>query len=204
MMSEKMPEEIWADGHCMDGTDGYTRGGWICPARREAILEAYAEVPENIKYLRSTPVLERAVIGPHFEAWALIHDRKITEYEEECGIGDVYGVEYELCREILERELSPYLQEAFINPPKEAHTAIFRFSKFSHQEGQMSFPETGQWDFPPHWEMEVEVIGYMVEDKLILATIENEEKKVVILEEMEGVTDEIIETCIEEEEEVGK
>lgn len=35
----------------------------------------------------------------------------------------------------------------------------FLATNISRNEGQMSFPETGQWDFPPHIEMDIEVIN---------------------------------------------
>jgi len=32
-----------------------------------------------------------------------------------------------------------------------------KISSLSKQEGQMSHPETGQWDFPPYWECDIEL-----------------------------------------------
>jgi hypothetical protein len=37
-------------------------------------------------------------------------------------------------------------------------TVNFLVTNMSRNEGQMSFPETGQWDFPPYIEMDIEVI----------------------------------------------
>lgn len=32
-------------------------------------------------------------------------------------------------------------------------------SNVSHEPGQMSFPETGQWDFPPHFEFDIKQVS---------------------------------------------
>lgn len=34
----------------------------------------------------------------------------------------------------------------------------YLISNMVHQDGQMSFPETGQWDFPPYWEFDFKIL----------------------------------------------
>ena len=95
-----------------------------------------------------------------FEAWAILENGELSD-KDETGIGTIHGVEFEWIREIYDNgELWCYMEQVEIDPPANAIVVNFRVSNLSAQEGQQSFPETGQWDFPPHTEMDVEVIGY--------------------------------------------
>ncbi len=57
-------------------------------------------------------------------------------------------------------DIEGYAEEAEINIPAETFGVKFKATKFSHHQGQMSFPETCQWDFPPHWEMDFNLIEF--------------------------------------------
>jgi len=99
-----------------------------------------------------------------FDAWAILDNGELNgelSGREETGIGSIHGVEFEWVREIYDNgELWCYMEQVEIDPPANAIVVNFKVSNLSAQEGQMSFPETGQWDFPPHTEMDIEVIGY--------------------------------------------
>ena len=43
------------------------------------------------------------------------------------------------------------------NSPDEYGILLIKISNISYDSGQISFPETGQWDFPPHYTYDIEL-----------------------------------------------
>jgi hypothetical protein len=78
--------------------------------------------------------------------------------DKECsGMMDIYGLHCGSLDEILEAAIS-YFEGGDIDiEPIMGGYLTFTAQKVTHQDGQMTFPETGQWDFPPHWEMDISV-----------------------------------------------
>ena len=103
-----------------------------------------------------------------FKAWAIIGDDGELLSREERGIGVIYGMDQAEIDDLI-GDLWGGIEEMDLDVPCGAHCAEFIVKNPVHQEGQMSFPETGQWDFPPHWEMDIKVISYEVEDATILS-----------------------------------
>jgi len=92
-----------------------------------------------------------------------------ADSEDEYGIGVVNGLSYDMItdakKDIFE-SMQCELNE--ISIPSGAFSAEFTATEFSHEEGQMTFPETGQWDFAPHWEMKLKLNGFScMPDELI-------------------------------------
>lgn len=108
---------------------------------------------------------------PYFEAWAILVDGKINPDfdDDEFGIGLVHDLNFGDLQYAM-RDLFDYMLDMDITPPDGAYCVNFRVTNLSHESGQMSFPETGQWDFPPHWEMDVEIIGYDIDATTTKAT----------------------------------
>ncbi len=126
-----------------------------------------------------TKEVEERDRAEYIEAWAVLDCSGKFSHRDEAGIGIVHGVDYGQVEYMLDEVIS-YMEDADFDAPKGADIVSFRLENFSHQEGQMTFPETGQWDFPPHWEMDIEVIGYRVEGKDIdvsLRPAPNDEKE---------------------------
>lgn len=77
------------------------------------------------------------------------------------GIGMINGLDYraieDMRRDLLE-SMEAYVVDAEV--PEGAVMANFEASNFSYEEGQQTFPETCQWDFPPHWEMDLKFEGF--------------------------------------------
>jgi len=98
-----------------------------------------------------------------FEVHAIIEDGKISPHEDELCVGLIHNVEWLVVTKILEdlENLHESISEIKLPPVKKPDTRIsatFKVFNIQHVEGQMSFPETGQWDFLPHWEYDVELI----------------------------------------------
>ena len=95
---------------------------------------------------------------PSLNSWIIINKDGSTETG---GTGMINGVDFnQVCQmegNIYE-EMENILED--IKIPKDAIGASFLMSDFVHEEGQMTFPETGQWDFPPHWTMEGILLGW--------------------------------------------
>lgn len=74
------------------------------------------------------------------------------------GIGYIYGLHYNSVEDIFKNTLA-YFEEGILEgfTPKKNSIVEFNAINILYQEGQMSFPETCQWDFPPHWEMDIEI-----------------------------------------------
>ena len=73
------------------------------------------------------------------------------------GMGYVYGLHCGELDDIFKAALSYFEDGDFEFEEIEFGMVDFTATKVVHQDGQMSFPETGQWDFPPHWEMNITV-----------------------------------------------
>lgn len=101
----------------------------------------------------------------YIETWALLENGKLS-HPDEMGISMIYGFGLDEI-ESMKSNIFEEMECAEFVAPDDATSIRFRIGNFAHQAGQMSFPETGQWDFPPHWEMECVVIGidYPPEDK---------------------------------------
>lgn len=94
---------------------------------------------------------------PYFEAWALLDaNGKVSDCEEERGIGVIYGVDLETVLEI-SKTLWINLE---IEEKPEATLVNFKVTNITHEEGQQTFPETCQWDFLPYFEYHVEDIKF--------------------------------------------
>jgi len=101
--------------------------------------------------------------GPHLEYWAPIHDGKLTAHREECSVGMINGIEQGVifgAEDDLFESLEALLEGKEI--PEKAFGVSVIVSNFCHEDGQMTFPETGQWDFPPYWEMDMKIKGFDV------------------------------------------
>ena len=69
-----------------------------------------------------------------------------------CDIGMINGVKFCVAwaiHEQLQNDISDFICDEDMQG---ARLIEFTLSNISFNEGQMSFPETGQWDFPPHFE----------------------------------------------------
>ena len=82
---------------------------------------------------------------------------------EDAMIGMVNNIDFQILCEIQSTLTDTLMDCGFAEPlPGNAICAHFVLTNFKYQEGQQTFPETGQWDFPPHWEMDIELTGYDV------------------------------------------
>lgn len=74
-------------------------------------------------------------------------------------IGEVHGLDFHLVEQFYKNDdLIHSLQELEIEWEDENQPVEIKVHSLSWFEGQMSFPETNQWDFPPSWEFELEII----------------------------------------------
>jgi len=99
----------------------------------------------------------KRIVMPCFEFWAILEDHELKE--DMWGIGIINGLHYSELDEIHD-ELKDYIIDQFdVKNEFPPNCSIdFLAENVTHEEGQMSFPETGQWDFPPHYEMDISVI----------------------------------------------
>jgi hypothetical protein len=89
-----------------------------------------------------------------FEFWAIIEDSKLDD--DMYGIGIINGIHAATLDQIHE-ELKHYILDLIDRFP--SHSVVdFIAENVCHEGGQMSFPETGQWDFPPHYSMDIKVV----------------------------------------------
>ena len=101
-------------------------------------------------------------IMPSFEGWAMLIDGKLED--EMYGIGLINGVHYGYLDEILnslKESIEVYLADIIDDLPFNC-SVDFCATNISRNNGQMSFPETGQWDFKPYMEMDIEVINISI------------------------------------------
>ncbi|MBT9173885.1 MAG: hypothetical protein DDT21_02291 [Syntrophomonadaceae bacterium] len=96
----------------------------------------------------------------YFNAWAIVHDGEIAT-KDEIGIGVIYGYDFAAMNDLL---TSGELYEAMcldkIEIPNGAIAINFRGTNLYRESGQQTFPETGQWDFPPCWMFDLEITGF--------------------------------------------
>jgi len=95
-----------------------------------------------------------AVVMRSFEFWATLVDHELRD--EMYGIGIIYGIHSSEFDQIHE-ELKDYIREIIEDFPPNC-TINGMAKNVTYEEGQMSFPETGQWDFPPHYDMDISVV----------------------------------------------
>lgn len=97
-------------------------------------------------------------IKPNLTCWAMLINGKLEE--DMYGIGLINGVYYNDLDEIhnsLKESIECYLVDIIDDLPLNC-SVDFLVTNMRHNEGQMSFPETGQWDFCPYIEMDLEII----------------------------------------------
>lgn len=95
-----------------------------------------------------------SLVRPSIEGWGLFNSEGIF-HKDEIGLGLINGVNFESCCQLLE-ELKDGLED-FFTPEKKVEGLIeFKITNLSWDDGQMTFPETGQWDYPPHWEYDID------------------------------------------------
>jgi len=73
-------------------------------------------------------------------------------YTDLCDIGMINGVKF--CDAwAIHEQLQNDIYDFICDEDMQGDRLIeFTLSNISFNDGQMSFPETGQWDFPPHFE----------------------------------------------------
>ena len=78
--------------------------------------------------------------------------------DEECsGIFMIYGLNYN-CLDDIFKEAMVYIGEILNDLDHEnIHLLEFKATNVNYDDGQISFPESGAYDYPPHWEMEIEI-----------------------------------------------
>jgi hypothetical protein len=90
-----------------------------------------------------------------FTGWLVYDDGVI---DKSCsGIGYIYGLHCSDLDGVFDAVVRYFEDGDFEFEAIEHGSVDFIATNVIHQDGQMSFPETGQWDFPPHWEMDIEV-----------------------------------------------
>lgn len=77
-------------------------------------------------------------------------------HKDEIGLGMINGVEFQTCCEILEGLKDGLEDIGGIELGKEG-IIHFLVKDIHWDDGQMTFPETGQWDFPPSWWYDIEI-----------------------------------------------
>ena len=82
----------------------------------------------------------------------------MTSEKEECAVGMINGIEQSVifgADEDTFETLEALLTDREI--PSGVTGVVVTVSKFHFEEGQMTFPETGQWDIAPYWEMDMAI-----------------------------------------------
>ena len=71
----------------------------------------------------------------------------------------VNGLQYLQLEDMFKGALSYFTDDGLLDlePPKSGYVT-FKATNISYDKGQMTFPETGQWDFCPYWEMDIQVL----------------------------------------------
>ena len=91
------------------------------------------------------------------EGWILIYEGEL-QYDETMGLGKINGVQFQTCCDLLENDLiKDAIEDTDFKAEKRDGVVEFVITNLKWDKGQMSFPETGQWDFPPHWEFDIEI-----------------------------------------------
>lgn len=97
------------------------------------------------------------------EGWLWFENGKL---DKECsGVGMIYKAYYGTIESILKDlyyAYSDYIDdEETLDKILEYKGGVivdYLISNMVHQDGQMTFPETGQWDFPPYWELDFKIL----------------------------------------------
>lgn len=82
-------------------------------------------------------------------------------------ISTIYGLDYNQCTQCIDALLE--MAQDVINDndiPSDTLSVEFKVTNFEWFEGQMTFPETGQWDFAPGWEFDMEITGCFSSDQI--------------------------------------
>lgn len=94
--------------------------------------------------------------------WVILHDGTV----DVGSISTIHGLDYNQCcqcEDSLLEQAGEIIEDSDI--PTDAEIVNFRVNDFCWFEGQMSFPETGQWDFPPEWHFDMKITGYELQNK---------------------------------------
>jgi len=100
---------------------------------------------------------ERVVMceKPSCTGFIYIQDGKICK--DTSGIGYIFGLHSSEIESVC-KEAIFYFEDELVEFEKSDNCCVdFIAKNITHQEGQMTFPETGQWDFPPHYEMDITI-----------------------------------------------
>lgn len=93
--------------------------------------------------------------------WAFFQDGVI---ENEDGVADIGMVHGSMHYHDIGRIFDEVLEDDRFFDALEGHDLMgegivgFEITNISWDDGQMTFPETGQWDYPPHWEYGVTIV----------------------------------------------
>lgn len=115
---------------------------------------------ETISNLEREGVKQTAALPAMIEGWLMYSDGVIER--DSTSVGMIYGVHYGSIDQIL-NELVRDFNAFFDGQLPEDYDfdgngcIEFEITNISYNEGQMSFPETGQWDFAPHYEFDAKI-----------------------------------------------
>ena len=99
------------------------------------------------------------------DGWAVVSGGMIDAF----GLGTVRGLNFNaLTDPAFMPNLREYIEELMEMKDTPADCIIdFIISNVVRFPGQMTFPETGQWDMPPGWEMDIAVTNVMAMDAIM-------------------------------------
>ncbi len=96
------------------------------------------------------------------EAWIFYVDGEICR--ETSGAGIIYGVHYGHVEQIIDEVIdnfhdwfSDYIDDENDDFLSGNGIIEFEIKNISWDEGQQSFPESGLWDYLPHWDLNIEL-----------------------------------------------
>ena len=89
--------------------------------------------------------------GSSFEAWVIVFGGFVDK--ETSGIGIINGLHYCELNDIFTSFIDCISNLDECDELPRDGVVNYLVTNVNHQEGQQSFPETGQWDFLPYWEM---------------------------------------------------
>ena len=130
------------------------------------IIKHFLDDAENMELETIECILDQVVTiitgKTRIECWILVENGKPldTDYS---GISSAIGLNPGECDDI-HRDLWVSMHDTVLEKTFPPGTLCVNFvaSNLVHQEGQMSLPETGQWDFLPYWEHDIEMTGVEV------------------------------------------
>lgn len=100
--------------------------------------------------------LEKEKESPRFTGYVMFNEDGSID-KESSGIKDIYGLHCGSLDEVLNSALGYFADNLVEIEPIKGGCVTFTAKNVVHQDGQMTFPETGQWDFPPYWEMDISI-----------------------------------------------